>query len=203
MNDTPISTRGRPRKTSMFAKKEAPSIASDDNEAANEKVDVVSMRPPLREDDPRTRAAKRAAELRGHLGEIDEGTDKFYVDPDSIPDGWTYEWKRHSTHGKEDPAYHVQLLRAGWSAVPADRHPEMMPDRGSYNTILREGMILMECPTEIVEDRRRIDLKNARDQVRYKESQIAGTPDGTMTRDHAKVRPSIKKGYEPMPIPEK
>lgn len=203
MNDTPTSLRGRPRKTSMFAKKEPSPAGIEASSQIEEPVEASPLRPPLRDEDPRTRAAKRAAELRGHLGEIDEGTDKFYVDPGSIPDGWTYEWKRHSMYGKEDPAYHVQILRAGWSPVPATRHPEMMPDQGSYNTILREGMILMECPTEIVEERRRIDLKNARDQVRYKESQIAGTPDGTMTRDHARVRPSIKKGYEPMPIPEK
>ena len=42
----------------------------------------------------------------------------------------------------------------------------------------------------------------ARKQVRDKEAQIAGTPDGTMTRDHAKVRPQIKKGFEAMPIPK-
>jgi hypothetical protein len=40
-------------------------------------------------------------------------------------------------------------------------------------------------------------------QVRAKEQQIAGTPDGTMTRDDARVKPQIKKSYEAMPIPEK
>ena len=35
-----------------------------------------------------------------------------------------------------------------------------------------------------------------------KEAQIAGTPDGTMTRDHALARPKINKSYEPIPIPK-
>ena len=62
-------------------------------------------------------------------------------------------------------------------------------------------MILMERPTEIVEEARRRHDYLARKQVRDKEAQIAGTPDGTLTRDHAQVRPQIKKGYEAIPVP--
>lgn len=79
----------------------------------------------------------------------------------------------------------------------------MMPHDTSANTILRKGMILMQCPTEIIEERRMADLRKARGQVRAKEQQIAGTPEGTLTRDDARVRPQIKKSYEAMPIPEK
>lgn len=170
-----------------------------DNVLAKE---TAPKRPPLREDSPKERARKRAEELRQHLGELDEGTDDFYVDVNTIPDGWTYEWKRHTVYGQEDPAYQVQLAREGWSIVPASRHPNMMPVGATEEVILRKGCILMECPTEIVVERRAIELRKARDQVRHKEAQIAGTPEGTMTRDHARVRPSIKKGYEPIPIPE-
>lgn len=193
-------TRGRP-KAGMFSRaaSAAASVAAEEPvEAAEERP----LRPSLRDDDPRARAKKRAEELRAHLGELDDGTDDFYVDPDSIPDGWTYEWKRHSIYGQEDPAYQVQLARDGWSAVPASRHPEMMPYNTTEQTILRKGLMLMECPTEIVQERKLIELKKARDQVRHKEQQIAGTPDGTMTRDHARVKPSIKKSFEAMAIPE-
>jgi hypothetical protein len=79
----------------------------------------------------------------------------------------------------------------------------MMPHNTSATSIImRDGLVLMECPTEIVKEREMINLSRARDQVRYKETQLSGTPDGTMTRDHAKVRPQIKKSYEAMPIPE-
>lgn len=166
------------------------------------KETVALRRPSPREDDPKERARKRAQELRGHLGDLDEGTDDFYVDPESIPEGWTYEWKRHTVYGQEDPAYQVQLAREGWSAVPSSRHPAMMPVGSSEAVILRKGCILMECPKEIIEERRQIEVRKARDQVRHKEAQIAGTPEGTMTRDHARTKPSIKKGYEPIPVPE-
>lgn len=168
-----------------------------------EAEDEDGLRPAMREEDPRARAAKRAAELRGHLGEVVDGTDEFYIDPSIIPEGWEYNWKRHTTYGMEDPAYQVALARAGWTAVPTFRHPEMMPHDTNAPYITRKGNILMECPKEIVEERRSAEVRKARMQVRAKEQQIAGTPDGTLSRDDARVRPQIKKSYEAMPIPEK
>jgi hypothetical protein len=168
------------------------------------KNDRVPERPALREEDPRARAAARAAQLRDHVGDIDEGTDEFYVPPSIVPDGWTYEWKRRTIWNQEDPAYTVQLARDGWEEVPLRRdalHEAMMPRNWSGNTIERKGMILMERPTEISDEIRRIELRRARQQVRIKESQLSGTPDGTLTRDNDRVRPSIKKSYD-MPIPE-
>lgn len=186
----PVSTPRRPGKFASIAKKV-------------EESETTDIRPAMREDDPRAAAARRAAELRGHLGDVVDGQDDFYVPLDEIPDGWTYEWKRHSTYGQEDPAYQIQLLRAGWEPVPAARHPWMMPHKTDSATILRKGMILMQCPTEIIDERRNAELRKARMQVKAKEAQIAGTPEGTMTRDDSRVRPNIKKSYEAMPIPEK
>lgn len=190
-----MTNRPRTRTASLFKKP-----ASAESEAVAPAEDV--LRPQMREMDPRERAALRAKELRDHHGSMDDGTDDFYVDVDAIPDGWTYEWKRHSTYGVEDPAYQIQLARAGWTAVPASRHPEMMPYGSGHETIMRKGMILMECPTEIIHERRIHEMRAARDQVRHKEQQLSGTPEGTLTRDDARVRPKIKKSYEAMPIPE-
>jgi len=171
--------------------------------AKGESVEIAPMRPAMRDDDPRAAAARRAAELRGHLVDLDEGTDQLYVDQNTIPDGWTYNWKRFSAYEWEDTGNQLRVKREGWTPVPASRHPEMMPHNTDPNSIImRDGLVLMECPTEIVEERKRIELKAARDQVRFKEQQIAGTPDGTMTRDHARVRPQIKKSYEAIPVPE-
>lgn len=152
------------------------------------------------EEDPRERAARRAAEIRNHLGSIDEGIDEFAL-PEA-PAGWSYEWKRKLLLGAEDPSYQVHLARMGWEAVPASRHPEMMPQGGNHVTIERKGMILMERPAELVDEARSIEYRRAVNQVRSKEAQLAGTPEGTMTRDHAKVRPRVNKGYEAMPIPK-
>ena len=70
------------------------------------------MRAGQREDDPRARAERRAAEIRKHLkGDTSDGADRFWVDPAIVPDGWSYEWKRKTIWGKEDPAHEVELAR--------------------------------------------------------------------------------------------
>lgn len=161
------------------------------------------MRPPLREEDPRAAAARRTAEILGHLGGISEGTDKFYVSPDMIPDGWTYEWKRRTVMGQEDPAYQVALARTGWEPVPLQRHPEMMPVNWKGNTIEVEGMMLMQRPKEITDRIEELDRRAARNQVRTKEQQLATAPPGTMEKEFSdpRTKPQIKKSYEAMPVP--
>lgn len=151
------------------------------------------------------RARRRAAELRGHMGEIEDGLDEFHIPPDMIPDGWTYEWKRHTVFNQEDPAYNVQLAREGWEPVPVNRcpiHRSMMPVNWAKHTIERKGMVLMERPAEITADYRNRDIRRAKFQVMQKEQQLSSTPDGTLTRDDPRVSPKIKKSYEPIAIPE-
>ena len=162
------------------------------------------MRPPLRDDDPRAAAKRRAAEILGHLGTMDEGVDEFYFSPDQIPDGWTYEWKRRTIMGQEDPAYQVALARTGWEAVPASRHPEMMPAGWKGNTIERKGMILMQRPQEITERVEELDLRKARNQIKAKEQQLNAAPPGSMEKEFSdpRTRPVIKKSFEAMPIPK-
>ena len=162
------------------------------------------MRPAMREEDPRTRAARRAAELRDHRGgDMAEGSDDFYIDLADIPSGWTYEWKRKLVLGAEDPAYMVALARAGWEAVPTSRHPSYMPDSGNYPTIERKGMILMERPTEITNDAREHENRKARNQVRQKEAQLNSAEGGQFERsnkDQSLVK--INRSYESIPIPK-
>jgi hypothetical protein len=155
-----------------------------------------------REEDPRARAARRALELREH-GSLEEGTDKFYIDPRVIPDGWSYEWRTLTVLGKEDPSYAVNLARKGWEAVPRARHPEMMPENYPGNTIVRDGQMLMERPKEITDEAKAKDYRNAREQVRAKETQLGAAPVGQFERDN-KGAPmaAVKKSYESIPIPE-
>jgi hypothetical protein len=184
MTDAPIfkRPRGRPPKN--------PRIETD--------METDNIRPSVRDLSPREAAAQRAAELREHGSAVEDVTDKFYVDPRTIPDGWSYEWKRQSVYGQEDPSYQIRLASDGWTAVPASRHPEMMPLNSNEATIMRDGCVLMECPTEIVDERKANELRKARMQVRTKEAQLAGSPDGHFERD----RPKISKAYSPIAIPE-
>ena len=157
------------------------------------------LRPEVREEDPRTRAARRAAEIRDHTNVNDDGVDEFFVDPAVIPPGWSYEWKRKTIWGKEDPAHEVELARQGWEVVPATRHPQMMP-KGNWQTIERDGMMLMERPKVLTDDVHRENLRKARLQVRAKEAQLNQAPEGTFERDDPRVKPSIKKSFEAIKI---
>ena len=152
------------------------------------------------EEDPRTRAARRAAELREHLGSMDQGTDEFYIDPRIIPDGWSYEWKRHTTLGMQDPSYQVSIAQRGWEAVPASRHPELMPDNYAGGTIERKGMLLMERPLEITKEVQELEKRKAREQVGNKEAQLAGQPAGPNSPFEA--RSKVGRSYETIAVPK-
>jgi hypothetical protein len=197
------------RAPSKFRKIAMPKAAPAELDEELEAIDAADSAPdlrkplrgPMRDENPRERAAKRAAELR-QSGTMQEGPDVFYVDPNAIPDGWSYEWKRRTTAGQEDPAYQVQLARMGWEPVPASRHPEMMPLNSNFETIERKGMVLMERPAEISDEAKRSDLIRARQQVQIKKQQLSQAPDGQFTRDDDRVRPKVKSSYEPMPVPK-
>jgi|APFre7841882654_1041346.scaffolds.fasta_scaffold19074_4 hypothetical protein len=185
-----IRAKGRPSKAAR-----AQRILSE--EVQEVQVERPAMRPEMRANDPRAEAARRAAEIRGNLGgEMDEGTNRF--DAPTAPPGWTYEWKRKATLNQEDTSYITKLKRKGWEEVPASRHPETMPPGWTNSTIERDGMILMQCPEEIVNEIKSIELRRARDQVRVKESQLTASPDGTFERNN----PNIKKNYEAIPVPK-
>jgi len=216
--------RGRPAKTRFKAPEpavETPELTLD-IEAKDVTADIVEapfrvetppmerpdMRPEMRttprEEDPRTRAARKAAEICDHLGgDVSDGTDDFYIPAGYEPDGWQYEWKAESVLGLENAAYMVQLRRKGWDEVPRNRHPDMMPLSSKDVGIRRKGMLLMERPREINDESRNYELKKARQQVRQKEQQLNSAPDGQFGRDNkGDSMAKIKKSYEAIPIPE-
>jgi hypothetical protein len=151
----------------------------------------------------RERAALRAKQIRDHRGdEIDEG-DKFAIDQSIIPEGWDYQWKRHTVLGKDDPSYDVNLRMNGWEPVPARRHPEMMPSGSTAGTITRDGMILMERPMELTMESKARDKRKAQLQVRAKESSLAEAPQGQFGRDNKGASlASVSKSIESIPIPK-
>jgi hypothetical protein len=166
------------------------------------KTDVV--RGDAREEDPRKRARDRVAALRENGLDLDGVADKFYIPADAIPEGWTYEWKRWRTYGKEDPTYEVEMSRRGWEPVPAGRHPEMVPSNWTGHHIELDGMILMERPEEITIEFRENERRKALAQVRAKEEQLAEAPPGAFERVDAKGQSTVKvkKSFAPMAIPK-
>jgi hypothetical protein len=145
-------------------------------------------------------AAIRAEELRRKMeegGGNGDTHDDFYVDPRKIPDGWDYNWKRHTVANMPDPAYETELLQAGWEPVDASRHPDMVPP-GYKGPIVRKGMILMERPKEISDMAKEKESRNARELVYNKERELGIAPKGTFERDG---RTGVKKSYGPMEVP--
>lgn len=202
INDEPIIGDEAPRRRSgPHAPLPTPGLGA----ASTAKPSQPAPQTTFAEEDPRTRAARRAAELHEHLGAgmDDDGVNEFYIDPRIIPDGWSYEYKRRTVLGAEDPSYQVSLAMKGWEAVPASRHPELMPDSYKGVAIERKGMILMERPAVITEEARARELRKATGQVRQKEQQLSGAPAGQFERDN-KGSPLVKvgKSYEQIPIPK-
>jgi hypothetical protein len=190
--------RGRPPRPAKDLLAAAP--AEVVTEAVARPIERPDMRPNMREEDPRVAAARRAAEIRANQVQ-DDGVDEFKLPP--APDGWTYEWKTKAVLGQINHAHMTELYRQGWEEVPTARHPEEMPFDGNYPTIERKGMVLMQRPTVIVEEARAMQLMKARSQVKFKEEQLNGPPEGGLGhRDHAQVKPKISKGYEPIPVPK-
>lgn len=178
--------------------------------AAPAATDQGSEQPPVRaEEDSRTRAARRAAELREHIGDDDGGVDEFFIDPRIIPEGWSYEWKRLTVKGEPDPTYEVALANKGWEPVPAYRHPELMPKGWKGETITRRGQILMERPLEITNEVKSADYRRATGQVRAKEEQLTGVAAHAGAFDARNKGQSMQRVHKareatlPMPIPEK
>jgi hypothetical protein len=172
----------------------APSVARPDMRA--------EPRPAMREESSRDRAARRAAEIMGHLPDENEAVDPYDVS-ELQPDGYAYQWKVKTVLGQELPQRQLQQAKTGWEAVPAGRHPELMPHGWKGSAIEREGLILMERPTVIEEEMQRRERKEARDLVRGNAEKLSGVPEGQFARVDGKGRPTAKlsKTYSPVDIP--
>jgi hypothetical protein len=144
-------------------------------------------------------AAIRAEELRTRMRNNTQAPDmydEFYISPTIIPEGWDYNWKRKTVVGAEDKEHAIEMAQAGWEAVDASRHPEMMP-AGYRGPIERKGMVLMERPSEISNMAKERELATARQAVRDKEQAIGISRPGQFEATQRKV----SKSYGPINIP--
>jgi len=151
------------------------------------------------------RARRRISELRAQYGDMDEEDSDVYLDRfyAESPPGWTYEWKTHTVFGKTFPHYSNQLLRTGWAPVPANRHRELLYPEYSDETIIVDGLMLMERPKELTERRRLRERMKATDQVRNSEAKLSDAPPGTAPRDqHRKTAPRVGSSVGPIGIPD-
>lgn len=115
--------------------------------------------------------------------------DMFYIPVEEIPEGSSYEWKRWTVIGQEDPFYIAQMREQGWEPVLAKRHPTWVPPNYDKPHIIKNGMILMERPIELTEEARAEQKVLARQQVREAEARLGRTPGNT----HQRLAPKITK----------
>lgn len=119
--------------------------------------------------------------------------DIFYIPLDEIPEGSSYEWKRWSVHGQEDPFYISSMREQGWEPVKPERHPSWLPPGYREPHIIKGGQILMERPMELTQEARAEQRSLSKRQVREAEQRLGMTPRDTGTREHPGVRPQVVK----------
>ena len=100
--------------------------------------------------------------------------DMFYIPVEEIPEGSSYEWKRFSNVGQEDPFYIAQMRQQGWEPVDPRKHPNWVP-------------------IELTQEARREQRQLARTQMVEAEQRLGMTPKDTMTRQHPEIAPKVTK----------
>lgn len=128
-------------------------------------------------------AELRAQEILDDLNGWDGGQASELNIPSTLaPEGWEYQWRAQTVTGKDNRYHMLNLLRTGWRAVPASRHPWLMP-AGFEGPIEAGGQILMEIPKVLADQRRAADKREALDQVINSEKRLHETPANTASRD--------------------
>ncbi len=124
---------------------------------------------------PRTRKNIREDDARNSR-RARKNKDKFYVPPEAVPKGWCVEWKRVSCYGKpEEVDYSIDLADGGWKPADSKNFPMLMPEGYEGKTIDRGGMRLYIRPAHLKKEAQKLDLEEARAQVRDKLTEIGMT----------------------------
>lgn len=183
------NTRARP---SIERKKASPRVSLREP-VHTPKADPV-IREPVHEPPQRTRRRK-----------LINSEDQFWLPVDEIPDSHkrevngeliiSYEWKRYSTVGQEDPFYIASMREQGWEPVPPSRHPNWLPPGYTGQHILKGGLMLMERPIELSIEARLEERALAKRQVRDAEARLGMTPKGELTRNFPGIEPRITKEW--------
>lgn len=137
---------------------------------------------------------------------VRQGTDRYAFDRAIIPDGWTYEWKRYSVLGQEDPGYLAELHQVGYTPVPAERHPGKFLPEGFKGNIVIGGMILMERPLDLEKEARAEDKFRADSQVHGSRQQFGLAPrargfEGPDEHPSARRNSYVRSSVESVDVP--
>jgi hypothetical protein len=174
MSDTPVVARGR------FRANPRP------------KAEPEVVREPVRAPIAPVAAHGRSRRRKGSV-------DRFHVPAEAIPEGWTYQWCRKSIFGQPDIAHQVGLQENGWTPVPSDRHKGLFMPTGHVGDIERDGLVLMERPSELTAEARAEDKAAADALTRMQQEQLGMA----LPQAFDRVKPDIRTGYERGPAQAK
>lgn len=136
---------------------------------------------------------RQAVNWRPRRGDAEvSGEDDYYVPPEVIPAGMSWEWKRYSTHGEVDITHQARLARDGaWDVVTHDQWPDKLGKFGKDGSpILLGGQVLMQRPLIYTEEAQAEEQRKATGRVKDQFRSLA-LGDGPLP----KMKPSVKKDY--------
>lgn len=149
------------------------------------------------------RVAVKTADGRVITRKRSASTDPYHVPPELIPDGWVYQWNRHSVYNQEDTSEQIAMAENGWTPVPAGRHkgqymPASYPDE---KPILRDGLMLCERPIELemearAEEKAKADalVRGSKEQFGMKTTENSGFSTNTPNARNATfIRQQVEK----------
>jgi len=145
------------------------------------------------------RSATVTEPARGRRYRGAEMPNEFHIPEEDVPDGMSYQWNNYTVFGMQNPQYDSYMAMQGWTPVPADRHPHLVPV-GHKGHIVVKGQILMERPVEYTREALQEEYEKAVGEVRAKEQQMYGTPAGQLprARDNGTAEFNrVKKDFEP------
>lgn len=133
---------------------------------------------------------------------VPRGTDRYAFDQSIQPDGWVYEWKRHSVLGQEDPGYMAELAQVGYTPVPAERHPGLFLPTDFKGSIIIGGQILMERPIELQREAKDEERRAAVAQKRGSFEQFGLATRFDTDAPNARRNTCVRSGYETVDAPK-
>lgn len=126
-----------------------------------------------------------------------QGVDSLYFDPDIIPVGMDYNWKRASVFNKPDDSHMMGLRENHWTPVPKDRHAGLMVEQG--------GLVLMERPAYLSEEAKQEDFDIAIARLDHAASNLTEAPPGQFERattQTSRQNTGIGRQFANIPISE-
>ena len=114
----------------------------------------------------------------------------LYVPEEYKQPGMSYEWKKESVLGQEDPSYMSSQMENGWEPVALEKMPRF-GRKGEVGVVRREGLVLCERPVELTREAEEEELERARNVVLNNQRKMLGADYGAgMPNRGSKIRSS-------------